>query len=213
VARRIKDQFAPAYLTLTSIIQGVALAALVARVEATYAAFGTADWLLTVATFVAFLAVWHEYLMQALAYVWLPSLLDSLVPFAFLAGEFFMAHFVSHGLRGWLLALGLVMLVGALAQIVTGMQAYPYAENRAIARLLKPHSRFRAALDGTIVLLCAGAWALYDALQLGREQTLFALVALAAVCAFVGTSVPLWHRLRRYALGESGSAEQTEAKE
>jgi hypothetical protein len=28
--------------------------------------------------------IWHEYLMTVLSHVWLPGLLDSLVPFAFL---------------------------------------------------------------------------------------------------------------------------------
>ena len=91
VSQRLKSQFAPAYLTLTSIIRGVALAVLAARVEATYAQFDATDWLLTIATFLAFVTLWHKYLMQALAFVWLPTLLDSLVPFAFLASELFAA--------------------------------------------------------------------------------------------------------------------------
>ena len=49
VAQRLKEQFAPAYLTLTSIIQGVALTALVVRVEALYPRFGAVDWVLAVA--------------------------------------------------------------------------------------------------------------------------------------------------------------------
>jgi hypothetical protein len=49
VAQRLKEQFAPAYLTLTSIIQGVALTALVVRVEALYPQFGAVDWVLAVA--------------------------------------------------------------------------------------------------------------------------------------------------------------------
>src|SRR6266705_6780732 len=116
VSQRLKSQFAPAYLTLTSIIQGVALAVLAARVEATYAQFDATDWLLTIATFLAFVTLWHEYLMQALAFVWMPNLLDSLVPFAFLASELFAGHFVYHGLRGWLLSVSLIFVVGAVAQ-------------------------------------------------------------------------------------------------
>ncbi len=94
VGKRLLDQFAPAYLTLTSIIQGAAVPTLAARVEATSAHFGAADWLLSIVTFLVFVLIWHEYLMQALAYVWMPTLLDSLVPFAFLAAELFAAHFV-----------------------------------------------------------------------------------------------------------------------
>ena len=50
---RLKNQFAPIYLTLTSIIQGVALATLAARVEATYPGFDATNWVLVVATFIA----------------------------------------------------------------------------------------------------------------------------------------------------------------
>src|SRR6266705_3341737 len=63
VSQRLKGQFAPAYLTLSSIIQGVALAFLAAGVEATYAQFDATNWLLTAATFVGFLTVWNEYLI------------------------------------------------------------------------------------------------------------------------------------------------------
>jgi hypothetical protein len=57
--------------------------------------------------------------MQVLTFVWVPTLLDSLVPFAFLACELFMAHFVFNNLRSWLLTLGLMFVAGGAAQILT----------------------------------------------------------------------------------------------
>ena len=100
VAQRLKEQFAPAYLTLTSIIQGVALTALLVRVEALYPRFGAVDWVLAVTTFLVLVDIWHEYLMTVLAYVWTPTLLDTLIPFGFLAAELFLAQFVDD-LRPW----------------------------------------------------------------------------------------------------------------
>ena len=203
VSQRLKSQFAPAYLTLTSIIQGVALAFLAARVEATYTQFDAMDWLLTAATFVGFLAVWNEYLMQVLAFVWVPTLLDSLVPFAFLACELFMAHFVYNNLRGWLLTLGLIFVVGGAAQILTVTQARSLAdENRDMTRVLAPQGWFRAALDVVFVVLSLCAWALYDALRLGQAQFIVALVAFISIIVFVGSSVPYWNQLLAYARGE-----------
>jgi len=203
VSQRLKGQFAPAYLTLTSIIQGVALAFLAARVEATYTQFDATDWLLTAATFVGFLVVWNEYLMQVLAFVWVPTLLDSLVPFAFLACELFMAHFVYHNLRGWLLTLGLIFVVGGAAQILTVTQARSLAdENRDMTRVLAPQGWFRAALDVVFVVLSLCAWALYDALRLGQAQFIVALVAFISIIVFVGSSVPYWNQLLAYARGE-----------
>jgi hypothetical protein len=203
VSQRLKSQFAPAYLTLTSIIQGVALAVLAERVEATYTQFDSTDWLLTIATFLAFVTLWHEYLMQALAFVWMPTLLDSLVPFAFLASELFLAHFVYHGLRGWLLALGLSFVVGVVAQLLTLTQARLLSEeNRDLVRALAPQNRIRAALGAVIIVASLCAWALYDVLRLGQEQFFVALVAFVGIIVFLGSSVPYWNRVLAYTRGE-----------
>jgi hypothetical protein len=203
VSGRLKSQFAPAYLTLTSIIQGVALSVLAARVEATYTHFGATDWLLTIATFLMFVSLWHEYLMQALAFVWMPALLDSLVPFAFLACELFAAHFVYHGLRGWLLAFGLGFVVGGAAQLLTLTQARRLGEeNRDVVGALRPNSRMRAALSAVIVVASLGAWALYDVLRLGQVTFVVALVATVLILVFLGSSVPSWNRVLAYARGE-----------
>jgi hypothetical protein len=134
VAARLKGQFAPAYLTLTSIIQAVALPALVVRVEATYERFDAADWLLTAATLLAFLLIWHEYLMQSLAYVWLPTLLDSVVPFAFLVVELLMAHLAFGSQRIWLLSAGIGFVVGVISWQTTRVQSRTHAaENRGMS--------------------------------------------------------------------------------
>jgi len=206
ISQRLKGQFAPAYLTLTSIIQGVALSVLAARVEATYAQFDATDWLLTIATFLVFLEVWNEYLMQVLAFVWVPTLLDSLVPFAFLACELFMAHFVYHGLRGWLLTLGLIFIVGGASQIVSNTQAHTLAEeNRDIARVLAPVGWVRLALNAVIGVLSLCAWALYDVLRLGQVQLVVALVALVGIIVFIGSSVPYWNQVLAYARGDKAT--------
>ncbi len=209
VFQRLKGQFAPAYLTLSSIIQGVALAFLAARVEATYTQFDAMDWLLTAATFVGFLAVWNEYLMQVLAFVWMPTLLDSLVPFAFLACELFMGHFVYHNLRGWLLTVGLIFVVGGAAQILTVTQARSLAdENRDMTRVLAPHFRVRAVLEAVIVVFSLCAFALYDLLRLEQAQFVIELLAFALVIVFISSSVPLWNQLLAYARGEHRSPRQ-----
>lgn len=203
VSQRLKGQLTPAYLTLTSIIQGVALAFLAARVEATYAQFDTTDWLLTIATFMGFLTLWNEYLMQVLLFVWVPTLVDSLVPFAFLAGELFMAHFVYSGLRYWLLSLGLTFVVGTVANIVTRMQARTFPEeNRDVARTLTPLAGVRAVISIVILGFCLGGWALYDVLRLEQLQIVIALVALIAIIVFLASSVPYWNRVLAYARGE-----------
>lgn len=203
VSQRLKGQFAPVYLTLTSIIQGVALSVLASRVEANYAQFDATNWLLTIATFVGFLTLWHEYLMQVLAFVWVPTLLDSLIPFAFLASELFTAHFVYQGLHGWLLAEALTFVVGSVAQVLTLTQARTLSEeNRDIVQMLAPLSRVRAALSAFIIVYSICAWGLYDLLHLAQVQFFVSLVPFVGFIVFLGSSVPYWNRVLAYARGE-----------
>jgi len=201
VSSRLTSQFAPAYLTLASIIQGVALSTLVLRVEATYAGFDAVAWLLTLATFLTFLTVWHEYVLQVLAFVWIPTVLDTVVPFAFLAAELLLAHCVYRDLRLWLLALGLVGVAGMAAALVSALQTRVFPENRAIVRALAPHRRVHWVLNAAIVVLCVGAWALYDALRLGQAQFGVSLTAVVGVLVWIGSAVPYGNSLRAYACG------------
>ena len=203
VSQRLKDQFAPAYLTLTSITQGVGLAFLAPRVEATYVHFDAADWLLTIATFILYLVVWQEYVMQILAFVWVPTILDALVPFAFLACELFLSHFVYHDLRNWLLTFGLIGIVGAAAQFVTITQTRAFVEeNRDMVRTVKLHGRYRGIFVGisSVINLCL--WALYDALHLEQIHLVVASIALVMVVGFVLSTIPYWNQVLVYANGE-----------
>ncbi len=200
VTDRLKSQFTPAYLTLTSIIQGVALSALVVRVEDNYAQFNTSAWLLAVATFVAFLIVWQEYLMQALAFVWVPTLLDSVVPFTFLASELFMAHFVYNGLRGWLLSFSVTFLLGITAQVVTIIQARTQTEeNFEVAQATSRLGKIRGAISIFYVFAGMVSWAFYYRWNLSQFQTLIALLALTAILIFLAGMVPYWNRVLRFA--------------
>jgi hypothetical protein len=172
-------------------------------VEATYTQFGATDWLLTIATFLAFVTLWHEYLMQALAFVWIPTLLDALVPFAFLAGELFMAHLVYHGLRGWLLAFGLTFVVGGASVLLLLRQTRQLGEeNRDLVGALRPHRRMRAALSAVTIVASLGGWALYDVLRLGQATAAVALLAAVLILVFLGSTVPYWNRVLAYTRGE-----------
>ncbi len=146
VAARLREQFAPSYLTLTSIIQGVALSALVIRVESVGELLDLSGWLLVAATVLSLLLLWHEYLMQALAYVWLPTLLDSAVPFAFLVAELFLTHFVYGSQRAWLLAAAVAFALGLAANV--WWRAQTYRERRRNAGVVGGAGRLCACSPG-----------------------------------------------------------------
>lgn len=213
IAQRIKSQFAPAYLTLASIIQGVALSTLVLRVESTYPGFNAVAWLLTITTFLVILDIWHEYLMMVLAYVWLPTLLDSIVPFAFVATELFLAHFVYGNVRGWLLAYAGCYLVGIAAGVLTSAQVRKLAEeNRIVHNRLASYDRFRGVLVVILAALSLLAWALYDVLRLEQAQLIVALVAFVGCIIFISSSIPFWNQFLDFVLGKSVTEKQSKPK-
>src|SRR5262249_52117688 len=203
VATRLREQFAPSYLTLTSIIQGVALSTLVIRVEGTFEHFDAADWLLAAATLLAFLLVWHEYLMQALAFVWMPTLLDSLVPFAFLVTELFLAHLVYGNQRVWLLAAALAFAVGILAYAVRRSQTYRNSrDNAGVVHAIRDYAALRFVLTVAPLFLFLAMWALSDLLGLGRARIAIAALAFVLVVAVIAGTVPYWQRVLAYARTE-----------
>jgi hypothetical protein len=203
VGERLKAQYAPAYLTLTSIIQGAVITTLVARVEATSTGFTTANWLLVATTFLSFVLLWHEYLIQALAYVWMPSLVDSLVPFAFLAVELFVAHFVYGNPRAWLLTASIAYAIGVVASRATTVQARGQSsDNQGVLRAVGSILPARLALTAGLAVLGLAAWALYDVLRLGQHPLAVAVVALIAVAVTLGSTIPYWNRVLAYARSE-----------
>lgn len=199
VAERLRGQFAPAYLTLTSIIQGVALSTLVIRVEGMSEQFTLANWLLAVATLLAFLLVWHEYLMQALAYIWMPTLVDSAVPFGILVTELFLAHFIYGNERVWFLVGALAFALGIAAWGTTHAHT---EENEEVLKAVRGVSPMRVLPSVVSITLFLGIWALYDVLNLGQVSGLVAAIAVLVIVGVLATTVPYWNRVLAYARRE-----------
>jgi hypothetical protein len=203
VSRRLREQFAPAYLAISGLVQVLVLDALISRVEGGYGGYGTVEWLLAVATFLVCVDIWHEYLMTVLSHVWLPGLLDSLVPFAFLVTELLMVHFVGEDLRGWLLGYGLVALVGVAAWLQRNLRIRQVAdEERDLLLALAARHWYRGALAVAVTAFGLLGWLLYDPLGLESAQLAVAIAGLVGVVAIIASSVPMWNQILRYARGE-----------
>lgn len=209
VAARLRGQFAPAYLTLTSIIQGVALSTLVIRVEGMSDHFTLANWLLAIATLLAFLLVWHEYLMQALAYVWMPTLIDSAVPFGILVAELFLAHFVYGNERVWFLIAAIAFALGIVAWGTTRVHIQ---ENAELLKAVRGVAPVRALPSVVTITLFLGIWALYDVLGLEQASGLVAAIAALVIVGVLATTVPYWNRVLAYARQED-TAEDTPSEQ
>jgi hypothetical protein len=199
IARRIRGAFGSTYLTLMSVMQGVALAALAARVAETSGSFDVGDWVLTLNTFVVFVVVWNEYLVAALAFAWIPSFLDSLLPFSLLAAELFLAHFIVHDLRAWLLAMGAASLVSLVALVYTRVRVGGGdPEQRALYTAVNGHYLVTILMAALGTLFFLGAGVLYERAGLVQERVAVLVAATIAVGLYLSRAVLSWRRIHRY---------------
>ena len=151
--------------------------------------------------------------MMVLAYVWLPTLLDSIVPFAFVATELFLAHFVYGNVRGWLLAYAGCVLVGIAAWFLRNAQGRKLdEENRRVRNRLASYDRFRGVLVVILAVVSLLMWALYDVLRLDQVQLIVALIAFVGCIIFIGSSIPFWNQFLDFALGKNVTDQQSKPK-
>lgn len=209
VASRLKGLFAPTYLTLVSIIQGVALASLAGKSEDGYPLFDGVAWVLVAATLITYVIVWIEFVQAVATYVWFPNLSDAVTPFAVAALELFQAHFAvrgTAGLRGYLLVNAVIYLVGALGFVQIALRVCsPRAEadNRDVHHALARTRAVRIGHNVATAILIFAAWAAYEAAGLGRRALIVALGLAVLSVAYLLNSVPYWNRVLAYAsLGE-----------
>lgn len=111
---RLTSSFTPIYLTILSIIQAVALAELARVVADDYAQFTPVQWALVLLTFLILIIIWNHVTSDAVAWVWIPDLRDSVIPFLLGGFELYQAHAIVAGLGPWLFG----MVVGATLAVL-----------------------------------------------------------------------------------------------
>lgn len=117
VVERVEESFRDVYLTLVSIIQGVALGYLVQVIGPDYRALG-ADQVARGAAVVAFIvAVWQEYMVGSTTQAWVPGILDSLAPFLIGVGEFLMISALGSPISDYLFFAVCAWSTGLLAEV------------------------------------------------------------------------------------------------
>src|SRR5215469_15341018 len=127
--RRIEDNFATGYQTMTAIIQGVALVALVTT--SAHAVFGTTSGSQVaiaasqaVAVFVIIIITTDQYFQLAASTRWLPSTIDTAIPYLIGAGEAIAALSLGDNTRWWA-SISWSLLAGAIAFGHSAVRAAP----------------------------------------------------------------------------------------
>ena len=104
--KRIDDVFSGGYLTALAIIQGVALGLLLSIGQQQWILSHTFSGYVTVVTqavsvFVVIVIVTHRYLLLTMMARWMPTVFDTLIPFALGSGEILTALLIGHRIAWW----------------------------------------------------------------------------------------------------------------
>jgi hypothetical protein len=206
---RLKDSFAPTYLTALSVIQGVALADLGAVVVAGYQQFTIVQWLLVVCTFLVLIIIWNQYAMQSSAVYWVPDFRDAAFPFMFGALELLLNHTIRLSLSAWFVVLAVLMSWGALATWYSVVRAKEEDENAQLLSLLNRQTRlgmlYTLGISLLFLLLAVvsrvGSLEATDGVQTGRGILALGIVLLAGagLCAYVLLNIRARSQMVAYA--------------
>ena len=110
---RMRSPFTSFFLTLLSIIQGTALAALFAKVDSliTRQDFHAPQIVMAIGIFFAIVTLWTQYQMGSLLYTWPVRVIDAFIPFVFGLFEFVMIIGMEHGTFFVLVTFGLFFVI------------------------------------------------------------------------------------------------------
>src|SRR6266702_3896641 len=196
IHHKLKDSLSPVYLTLLSVIQGVALADLALIVGAGYQQFTVVRWLLVLVNFGMVISIWHTFTIHITLWSWIPDLRDAIVPFMIGAIELIFNHTISLSLSAWLFMIAIIASTATLAIWYVGQRAKEESENTKMLSLLRRQHRLFALYN-------LGASALYlllavvsrmesleagDGVQTERGGFTLSIVLLVAVCV-AGVSI------------------------
>lgn len=192
LASRIESSFRDVYLQLTSVIQGVALAFLASTTFSSVSDLSMPKWLAILTCLVVIIIVWQEYMVGATAFAWVPTILDSVIPFGLGVAEFAMIAFAVGSTQNFLIIFTIFNLLGTVAWGNCWFHARRgFAINTISYALLGQYVRygfFGTALIAVVLSVLSGLSLIFS----GSKLDLFFVA-----CAFA-TTVPhllhsIWH--------------------
>jgi hypothetical protein len=146
----LRESFAPSYLTLISIIEGVLLGLAIELVATRHipVAAGDPAILLAFNNLLLIILVWNEYRMGSSMFRWIPSLPDAIIPFT-LGGLQATLLLTMHRPMAWLMWLAAFY---AAAGIAFGNMYYCAGKEQRNAFVIACNRQFQ----GLNVVLCLG---------------------------------------------------------
>jgi hypothetical protein len=200
IRTRTKSAFTGTYLTLLSIIQGVALTVLFTKVDSLVSdgSFHAPQVIGAIGTFLVIVAVWNQYQMGVMIYSWTAQLFDAFIPFTIGLCEFAMVSGIERGISMLLVANGLLLACGIAA---FEYQYYQVRRNTYAGSFAHELNRTYRVVD-SVMTAAAALVAFGSAWLVGRSSSPPAQIAGACIVVAIATAhlareVLQWHAVQR----------------
>jgi len=214
--RDIDRNFTSVYLTIISIIQGSVFAYFSVVIADHYRELSFYQWSLTLSTAMLYVATWHEYIFTVSLVSWIPTIKDSIGPYALGAAEVALVHAVPEGLEAWSWAGVAFGVVAVLVIFHTNWRLSKDADdNKHILAILGHMPWFMgprgALVAASSILVCAGFLMLFyptigDS-DVGRNGwALFSNIVIAGYFLRLGNYRTVFLELRRQTLDRASEA-------
>jgi len=206
--RSMSENFTGVYLTMLSIIQGVALADLANVTFSAHAQFTIVHWIEVAVMLWTLIYVWNHFMGDALMIHRIPDLEDAVLLFGTGILELVANHAIVWGITAWLATLAMMFFGWARGLFYIRRQEESAVRDPVLIEMLR--SRMRPILTQTLAagtsvaalaIACGVTGARADGSAPGlRTLALFAIViALCASLTIGSFSASFWRKVRHYA--------------
>jgi hypothetical protein len=200
VIDRIKGQFSTVYLTLISVIQASVLSYLMVCADGLLGRISPRCAFLMATTFLVIVSVWNEYVMGSTTFRWVPTLVDSFLPFLLGATEFLMVRSLTRDGATWYFWFAGFCFLGWAAFANQYRAARRLPDNDAVFAALGCWTLASEVLLLVVVVLAAAAGVIDHALSPDSPaRPVLAAGALAATLAYFVRTALYWKRVTRHA--------------
>ncbi len=183
IRERVKAQMPVALLTLTSIVQALALELLWSHVReasplATFSVEDAIHWVQIASTLLGIMLIWIIYSNNVMRFVWTPSTRDSVLPFVFGIVEFMLIESLgARHLGWWMIDLALIFAIMTWTSQITLRAARLEGSNDAFFVRRTP-ATLRDFLPSIAIVIALGIGGIY--LLASRDQGIMALIIVSA---------------------------------
>jgi uncharacterized membrane protein SirB2 len=202
------ENFSGVYLTMLSIIQGVALTDLASIFFSERTHMTIVQWVQVATMLWTLVYVWNHFMADALVSYWIPDLEDAALLFGTGVFEIVANHAIEWGAAPWLTTLAIMLCCWSVGTFYIRRQEEHVVRDPVLLRMLRRRMNslgvqtfVGGVVMGVAATVCAATHAgAGGGAAEGRTIALVSVIVAFGVSVGIGgSSTGFWRRVRRYA--------------